>query len=77
MAHKPTITFRRTKPRLWAGNGFGYNPAEYAVVQDGCNIATLQNSGLRWNARMEGEAWLHAERLADLKANVRRALENT
>ena len=76
MTYRPQVKFRRTAPRLWLGNGFGYRPAEYAVVQDGVDIAELvcSKQGDWWRAYMEGEKWLDAPTLADLKIAVRDAL---
>ena len=58
------VAFRRTEVRgLWA------------VEQDGVAIATLsKRTGGWWQAWMEGEKWLDAPYLCDLKAIVREAL---
>jgi hypothetical protein len=76
-----TITFRRTKPRLWQGNGFGYSPATYAILQDGIEVGRICY-GSRWIAAFgvidtNGFFTIHRDRLADLKAAVRRHLQGS
>lgn len=64
------ITFRRTRPRLWKGNGFGYEPAHYAVLRDGREIGTIiPRAVYGWLGDICGSRFTN-DKLADLKKAI-------
>lgn len=74
-----TITFRRTKPRLWAGNGMGHSPAQYAAYRGEELLGGIYHSGtFGWSANISGErVTVFNGKLASLKTEILRRYGET
>ncbi len=65
------ITFRRTKPRLWQGNGFGHSPAQYAAYRGDELLGGIYHLGTGWEANIKGDRVRTFDgKLASLKAEI-------
>lgn len=73
----PALTFRRTKPRSWLGNGFGYSPAQYTAYLGIELLGGIYHSGLYgWQANIKGERITAFDgKLASLKTELRNRFE--
>jgi len=71
------VTFHRTQNRKWLGNGFGHEPAHYAIHRGGVPIGTiLPNVTYGWTATInygdgpEPQVKLRNDKLNRLKGEV-------